>query len=28
MVYYDVWTPEFNEDGMNDLIAEIKDGLK
>jgi hypothetical protein len=26
--YYDVWTPEFNIDGMNELIAEIKDGLK
>jgi hypothetical protein len=28
MKYYDVWTPEFNIDGMNELIAEIKDGLK
>jgi hypothetical protein len=25
--YYDIWTPEFNIDAMNDLIAEIKDGL-
>jgi hypothetical protein len=26
--YYTIWTPEFNIDGFNDLIAEIKDGLK
>jgi hypothetical protein len=26
--YYGVWTPELNLDGMNDLIAEIKDGLE
>jgi hypothetical protein len=26
--YYDVWTPEFNLDGFNELIAEIKDGLR
>jgi hypothetical protein len=26
--YYDIWTPDFNIDGMNDLIAEIKDGLE
>jgi hypothetical protein len=26
--YYDVWTPEFNLEGMNELVAEIKDGLK
>jgi hypothetical protein len=25
--YFNVWTPEFNEEGMNELIAEIKDGL-
>jgi hypothetical protein len=26
--YYDVWLPEFNIDGFNELIAEIRDGLK
>jgi hypothetical protein len=26
--YYYVWTPKFNEEGMNELIAEIKDGLR
>jgi hypothetical protein len=26
--YYDIWTPEFNIDGFNDLIAEIRDGLR
>jgi hypothetical protein len=26
--YYDVWTPEFNEENMMGLIAEIKDGLR
>jgi hypothetical protein len=26
--YYDVWTPEFNEENMKYLIAEIKDGLE
>jgi hypothetical protein len=26
--YYDVWTPEFNIEGMNEFIGEIKDGLK
>jgi hypothetical protein len=26
--YYDVWTPEFNIDGYNELVAEIRDGLK
>jgi hypothetical protein len=26
--YYDVWSSGFNIDGMNDLVAEIKDGLK
>jgi hypothetical protein len=26
--YYDIWTPEFSEENMNGLIAEIKDGLK
>jgi hypothetical protein len=26
--YYDVWTPEFNIDGFNELISEIKDGLR
>jgi hypothetical protein len=26
--YYSVWTPEFNINGMNELIAEIKDGLR
>jgi hypothetical protein len=25
--YYDVWTPDLNMDGMNELVAEIKDGL-
>jgi hypothetical protein len=26
--YFDVWLPEFNVDGFNDLIAEIKEGLR
>jgi hypothetical protein len=26
--YYDVWTPEFNIDGFNELVAEIRDGLE
>jgi hypothetical protein len=26
--YFNVWLPEFNLDGMNELIAEIKDGLR
>jgi hypothetical protein len=26
--YYDVWTPGFNVEGFNELIAEIKDGLQ
>lgn len=26
--YYNVWTPEFNLDGFNDLINDIKDGLE
>jgi hypothetical protein len=26
--YYEVWLPEFNIDGMNELIAEIRDGLR
>jgi hypothetical protein len=26
--YYDVWMPGLNIDGMNDLVAEIRDGLK
>jgi hypothetical protein len=26
--YYDVWTPDFNEENMNYLIAEINDGLR
>jgi hypothetical protein len=26
--YYDVWTPEFNIDGFNELVAEIRDGLR
>jgi hypothetical protein len=26
--YFDVWTPDFNKAGMNDLVAEIKDGLR
>jgi hypothetical protein len=26
--YFEVWTPEINEENMKDLIAEIKDGLK
>jgi hypothetical protein len=26
--YFNVWTPDFNIDGMNELIGEIKDGLK
>ena len=25
--YYDVWDNGFNEDKLNDLIADIKDGL-
>lgn len=25
---YEVWAPEFNEENMNDLIADIKDGLR
>jgi hypothetical protein len=27
MHYFNVWTPEFNIDGMIELIGEIKDGL-
>lgn len=26
--YYEVWTPEFNEDNFNILIEDIKDGLE
>jgi hypothetical protein len=26
--YYDVWLPNFNKEGMDELVAEIKDGLK
>jgi hypothetical protein len=26
--YYEVWLPEFNIDGMNELVAEIRDGLR
>jgi hypothetical protein len=26
--YFNVWTPGFNMEGMKDLIAEIKDGLR
>jgi hypothetical protein len=25
--YYGVWTPEFNIDGFNELVAQIRDGL-
>jgi hypothetical protein len=25
--YYDIWTPEFNLKGMNDLLADIEEGL-
>jgi hypothetical protein len=28
MNYFEVWTPGFNIDAMNDLVAEIKDGLQ
>jgi hypothetical protein len=26
--YYNVWTPEFNLDGFNELVDEIRDGLR
>jgi hypothetical protein len=28
MNYYDVWTPEFSENNMNYLVAEMNDGLR
>jgi hypothetical protein len=26
--YFNVWTPEFNLDGFNELVDEIRDGLR